>query len=368
VLNATNDTSFFNLKTPDVFGGKFFNGGKADQFATGSSFSSSSWSLSSTETQDTSVAVDNFGLLTCNGCHTENKKNTDIAFYQVSPTAPPGPDGTGRLSSFMTQGDPSKGGRRPAELTRRANDLGSLLCLPNGVDLVVSKIGVSPANPAPGQAVTFNATITNFGNTTKPAGAINGVGFKVDGTLVTWSDTNTQALAPGQSITLTTNSGPSGSATWAAAAGAHNVEAWVDDVNRIGERDENNNKLTVPLTIGIDLTVTNISWSPVFPQSGSQMQFSATIKNNGSVATPNGTILGVAFQIDGNTVSWSDTSTTSLAPGASRTVTANFGPSGSAFWTASSGRKRLGAWVDDVNRLTDVDRSNNKIETLLSVP
>jgi subtilase family serine protease len=146
------------------------------------------------------------------------------------------------------------------------------------------------------------------------------------------------------------------------------VEAWVDDVNRIGERDENNNKLTVPLTIGIDLTVTNISWSPVFPQSGSQMQFSATIKNNGSVATPNGTILGVAFQIDGNTVSWSDTSTTSLAPGASRTVTANFGPSGSAFWTASSGRKRLGAWVDDVNRLTDVDRSNNKIETLLSVP
>jgi subtilase family serine protease len=268
----------------------------------------------------------------------------------------------------MTQGDTSKGGRRPAELNRRAADLGSVLCLPGGVDLVVTKIGMTPANPAPGQAVTFNATISNFGSTTKPVGAINGVGFRVDGNLVSWSDTNTQALAPGQSVTLTTNSGPSGSATWPATAGSHNVEAWVDDVNRIAERDENNNKLTIPFTTGIDLTITNISWSPALPQAGQQVLFTATIKNTGSVATPNGTILGVAFQINNSNVSWSDTSTASLAPGASRTLTANFGPLGAATWPAVSGTKRLAAWVDDVNRVVDVNRSNNKIDTQLVIP
>jgi hypothetical protein len=366
VLNATNDTSFFNLKTPDIFGGNFFNGGKQDEFFAFPS-SAAAWSFSVTEDQTNNVALDNFGLLTCNGCHTENKATNDFVFYQVSPTASPGVDGTGRLSLFMTQGDPSKGGRRPAELTRRATDLGTLLCAPNAVDLVVSKIGMSPANPAPGQAVTFSATITNFGKSTKPAGAISGVGFKVDGGLVAWSDTNNQAILPGQTVTLTTNSGPSGSATWAATAGSHKVEAWVDDVNRIAEGDENNNKLSQPFTVGIDLAVTNLMRAPLFAVAGTPMTFSATIKNNGSVATPSGTILGVAFQIDGQTVSWSDTSTASLAPGASRTVTANFGPVGTATWSASSGRKRLAAWVDDVNRLTDVDRSNNKVETQFDV-
>jgi len=368
VLNATNDTSFFNLKTPDVFGGSFFNGAKADQFSTASSFSASSWSLSATETQDNNVAVDNFGLLTCNGCHNENKRSGDIAFYQVSPTAAPGTDGTGRLSLFMTQGDPSKGGRRPAELTRRAADMGTLLCQPAGVDWVVSNVSMSPANPAPGQAVTFSATVTNFGTTTKPAGTINGVGFFVDGNKVTWSDNNTQALAPGQSVTVTANGGPTGVATWAATAGKHSVEAFIDDINRLGETDENNNKLAIPFTVGIDLTVTNVAWGPVAPSAGTPTSFSVTVKNNGTVATPAGTTIGVLFQIDGVGVNWSDSSNTSLAPGASRTLTANAGPGGVATWTATSGRHRLAAWADDVNRMTDTDRSNNKIDTLLVVP
>ena len=368
VLAATNDTSFFNLKTPDVFGNSFFNGGKADQsFSTGQANSFAAWSLSATETQDTSVAVDNFGLLSCNGCHTENKRTTDQAFYQVSPFNP-GTDGTGRLSQFMTQGDSAKGGRRPAELTRRATDMGNLLCTPSAVDLVVTNVGMTPANPAPGQAVTFNATISNFGQTTKPAGAINGVAFSVDGTKLNWSDTNTQALAPGQSVTLSANNGTSGVATWAATAGAHTVQAFVDDVNRIAEGDETNNKLSTSFSSGIDLTITNISWTPsAFPSRGTALTFSATVKNIGTVATPAGTTIGVNFQIDGSGVNWSDSSNTSLAAGASRTLTANAGPGGVASWVSTAGRHKLAAWADDVNRLTDTNRANNKIDTLLVI-
>jgi len=369
VLNATTDTSFFNLKTPDVFGTSFFNGGKASQsFSPGNTGDFGTWSLSATENQDTSVPVDNFGLLTCNGCHTDNKRRTDQAFYQVSPFNP-GTDGTGRLSQFMTQGDDAKGGRRPAELLRRATDMGNLLCTPAAVDLVVSSVTMSPPNPAPGQAVTFSATISNFGQNTKPAGSINGVGFFVDGTKVNWSDSSTAALAPGQSLTLTANAGPGGHSTWTATAGAHSLQAFVDDVNRIAEGDETNNKLSTAFSVGIDLTVTSIAWAggSFVPTRNDLLTFSATIKNIGSVATPAGTTIGVNFQIDGSGVNWSDSSNTSLAPGESRTLTANAGPGGIRTWTAVPGSHRLAAWADDVNRLTDTNRGNNKIDTLLVV-
>jgi len=119
-FNATNDTSFLNINMPEDFNGDFL-GGKADQGA-------GNWVLPNNENQFSSVRADNFGLLTCNGCHNENKPSGDRSFYHVDPTSSPGPDGTGRLSLFMTQGEPSKGGRRPAELTRRAQDMGTLLC------------------------------------------------------------------------------------------------------------------------------------------------------------------------------------------------------------------------------------------------
>jgi hypothetical protein len=47
---------------------------------------------------------------------------------------------------------------------------------------------------------------------------------------VSWSDTHTQALAGGASITLSANGGPSDLATWTATSGSHQVQAFVDDV------------------------------------------------------------------------------------------------------------------------------------------
>ena len=364
VLNTTTDTSFMSLKMPTVFNNALFLGARQNQ-SVGVVNNGGRWDLSQTETQFNSVAIDNFGFLTCNGCHNENKANGDRSFYHVDPQANPGPDGTGRLSQFMTVGDPSKGGRRPAELTRRANDMGTLLCAPSGVDLLISKVGWLPANPAPGQAVQFTATVTNFGNATKPAGIINGVAFRVDGNFVSWSDNNTVALAPGQSVTVTANSGPFNTAFWNATSGAHSVEGWVDDVNRVGETNENNNKLNAPLTSGIDLTVTNIMSTSSNAGVGTPLTFSATIKNEGNVATPAGTILGVRFEIDGQLVTWSDTNTQALAPGESRTLTANSGTHGVATWPFDGLAHRLSAWVDDVNRLPDVNRNNNKVTTRL---
>ena len=63
------------------------------------------------------------------------------------------------------------------------------------------------------------------------------------------------------------------------------------------------------------------------------------MKNRGTVGTPAGTILDVAFVVDGETV-WSDTKTTSLAAGASVTLTANGGENGTNYWIATSGEPR----------------------------
>jgi hypothetical protein len=117
-----------------------------------------------------------------------------------------------------------------------------------------------------------------------------------------------------------------------------------------------------------DLVVTDISWTPANPVAGNQVTFSATIKNQGKKSTPIGVVHGVAFFVDGNFVSWSDTSSESLAPGASRTVTSNGGPGGTPVWMATAGTHTVEAHVDDINRIPgEEDESNNKLQETFTV-
>ncbi|MDQ3813926.1 MAG: hypothetical protein M3347_08245, partial [Armatimonadota bacterium] len=117
-------------------------------------------------------------------------------------------------------------------------------------DLIVTDVSWTPANPKAGDAVQLSATIKNIGNGAAPVGITHGIAFHIDGTFVNWSDTLNQPLAPGETRTLAANNGPKGTSTWLATAGQHSVEAHVDDVNRINESDETNNKLSKSLTVG----------------------------------------------------------------------------------------------------------------------
>src|SRR5258708_5279937 len=234
-----------------------------------------------------------------------------------------------------------------------------LAAAPNLPDLVITAVTVSPANVAPGQPATFSATVKNQGGAATPAGVIIGVQFGVDGTAVSWSDNDTQSLAPGASVILTANSGPPGERTWIATAGFHTIQAWVDDVNRFNDVNRSNNKLSVALSIGIDLTVTSVG--PTTPPSGSPITFSAIVKNVGTVATPAGVIIGVAFSVDGSTVSWSDNYTQSLPPGQSVLLFANSGPGGSSTWTATAAPPPPQARGHAVNRPNHATRPHNKL-------
>jgi len=119
-----------------------------------------------------------------------------------------------------------------------------------GNDLVVTSVTMSPASPAAGNAVTFSAIVKNQGTTAVPAGTVVGVSFTVDGTKVSWNETNTAGLAAGASVTLNANAGSPG-ATWAATSGPHSVIATADDTNVIpDESDESNNTKRLDFTIG----------------------------------------------------------------------------------------------------------------------
>src|SRR6185436_6598276 len=152
------------------------------------------------------------------------------------------------------------------------------------------------------------------------------------------------------------------SSTWTATGGTHSILATVDDVDRIVESNDNNNTRTESMTVTSgqpDLVVTDISWSPPSPATGQAVTFSATIQNVGTAATPAGVVQRVGFSVDGNLVNWSNTSTTSLAPNATRVLTANTGPTGSSTWTASNGTHTILATVDDTSLIAESNEGNN---------
>src|ERR1700730_8846062 len=260
---------------------------------------------------------------------------------------------------------------RIAESNENNNTLSSTLTVGSGglPDLIVTNFTWSPTIPAVGQPVLFSATIKNQGTAATPDGVIAGIGYQVDGTTVTWSGGYTSSIPAGSSVTLTANGGPSGN-MWTATAGTHTVQAFVDDVNRIAESNENNNTLSSTLTVGSgglpDLIVTNFTWSPTIPAADQPVLFSATIKNQGTAATPDGVIAGIGYQVDGATVTWSGGYASSIPAGSSVTLTANGGPSGN-MWTATAGTHTVQAFVDDVNRIAESNENNNTLSNTLTV-
>ena len=126
---------------------------------------------------------------------------------------------------------------------------------------------------------------------------------------------------------------------------------------------------TVARTVAVfpDLVVSGLSWSPPSPKAGDAVTFTVTVRNLGRAPTPAGTVLGIAFQVDGVNVNWSDTSDTALLPGESRTLTANNGPKGLPSWTATAGTHTVVAIADDINRINKVPGDINTLSKSLTI-
>jgi hypothetical protein len=131
-------------------------------------------------------------------------------------------------------------------------------------DMIVTSIAMNPAAPKVGDKVTFSAVVKNQGGKATPAGIVTGVAFTVDGnaSTVTWAGGYNISIPAGSSVTLTANGSASGVTTYTASGGSHSVEAFVDDVNRYAESNENNNKLSKSFSVGAVATPTPTATPP----------------------------------------------------------------------------------------------------------
>lgn len=127
---------------------------------------------------------------------------------------------------------------------------------PDGVDLLVDDVIVPPGLTT-GQPATLGALVTNRGNAPSPTGAVVGVGFYLgdpgpnpaEGSSIAWASTSA-GLAAGASVQLDTATAPMHSGPWYPTdAGDVKITAYVDDVHRVSEAVEGNNRLTVDVTV-----------------------------------------------------------------------------------------------------------------------
>tara|TARA_Y100000589_G_scaffold299721_1_gene309342 strand:- start:393 stop:2657 length:2265 start_codon:yes stop_codon:yes gene_type:complete len=112
-------------------------------------------------------------------------------------------------------------------------------------DLVVTQVNTSPATPKVGDVVSFTAVVKNDSGNDMPLSKI-GVAFRIDRKITAWGVVQ-KPLKAGQSITIKANGGPQKTPTWISDGKAHELVAHVDDINRIAESNEKNNKMTVKI-------------------------------------------------------------------------------------------------------------------------
>jgi hypothetical protein len=217
-----------------------------------------------------------------------------------------------------------------------------------------TKPTVSLTAPAAGTTVTAGTAVTISATAADNVG-VTKVEFYDGATLL-----NTDTASPYTYSWSTTG----------ATSGAHSITAKAYDA-------AGNNMTSTAVSITVngtttgqpDLVVTGISYSPATPATGNAVTFNVTIKNQGTVATAAGTVVGIGTTVDGVKSVWSDNNSTSLAAGASRVQSTNGGPTGATIgtWMATTGTHTIAATVDDASRIAESNETNNTFSTSLTV-
>jgi hypothetical protein len=228
--------------------------------------------------------------------------------------------------------------------TRTPGPTSSPATLPTtGPDLVIQEITWSPEVPAAGQTVTFTVVVTNQGK----ASAVNFyVYYYVDGS---YKDSDSLTSISAGATTKV-------SFTWSAETGTHTIKAVADYTDLVAESNESNNGLEIAFSGAVisDLIIQDIVWSPTNPSSGQDVNFTVTVKNQGTAVCYGES---VSFFINGSQYD-SEGVGGNLYPGQVGTaiITYNF----------STGTKILKFIVHTSS--VESDESNNAKEVTLVIP
>ena len=169
--------------------------------------------------------------------------------------------------------------------TARAN-VGFTPLAPN-TDLSIGSIACNPENPLIGDAVNITVTVKNKGPGNAPP---SHVAYYMDETLL--DSVYVREMLPGSTNTID-------NIIWYAEYGIHELKILIDCNNSVFETDENNNETTLKLTAAApDLVISNITWMPVNPGTGEEVNFTVTIKNQGNTKAGSSYL---TYYVDGQT-------------------------------------------------------------------
>ena len=147
-------------------------------------------------------------------------------------------------------------------------------------DLTPTSSSWTPSSPIETDSITTSAVITNQGTAASVATDVN---FYLGSNKV--GSTTVGALAPGASQTVSANIGTQ-------SAGTYQLKTTVDETKKNFELQANQSytnptNLVVTPVQSADLVGT-LNWTPPNPSGGNTVNFSATIKNQGTIATTSG--------------------------------------------------------------------------------
>ncbi|MWV45990.1 glycosyl hydrolase [Paenibacillus sp. HJL G12] len=218
-------------------------------------------------------------------------------------------------------------------------------------DLTITGMSWTPASPVETDAIVLTSTVKNIGTS---ASAATNVNFYIGTTKVGTSPV--PALAAGASANVTLNLG-------AKDAGTYAVSSKVDEDNTVIEQNEDNNSYTSSTSLVIsavqssDLIASSVSWSPSNPSAGNTVNFSVTVKNQGTMASAGGAHsikLTLSDATTGAVLKTLTGSTTGVIASGASAAPVNLGS-----WTAANGKYNVKTEIGvDANELPAKQANN----------
>ncbi len=229
---------------------------------------------------------------------------------------------------------------------KAAYDASSVATLTNNV--AVSFSGTAPASKMYQIAVPAGATNLRFTTTNGSGGDIDIFSKFGSQPSMTVYDQKSNGSTNNEAITIA-----------APSAGTYYLLVRVDS----GTSSNNLVKAAYDSAVAktADMIVTAVTMNPTNPTVNQAVTFSATIKNQGTAATPAGVANGVRFTVDRTSSTSSQSNTASIPAGGSVTVTA------SSAWTATSGMHSVDAWVNSGALYPESNTSNNHMVSSFNV-
>lgn len=205
-------------------------------------------------------------------------------------------------------------------------------------DLAIDSVTWSPESPVEGATVTFSVNVTNTGE----GNAVSSFIFPyVNNELL--DSVSVQPIAAGGSYMATFS--------YVVQTGDYDIRLTIDPTNVVQEADEDNNVMLFSLLpILPDLIVEDITWSPFDPSVGETIEFSVTIKNQGSAASGS-----ARFHYYIGSFSSGFKAIQEIPPDSS--ITRNF------TWTAIADRQTVKVIVDPNSQVSEGDEDNNEYTT-----